>query len=189
MGTRPWGLPAGSALDWLVTDAPGMSTAGSRVRAHPLPGTQACGALQGLLRPLPGGGLHLLASHGRDHSIGSGADPDRTPLESPSFAGQPADLLDELGTLGHLDPLGECLDVVVLLHRDGDLGEDRPGVDAGVDEEECGPGDLDAVLESVARTGHTGEGGQQRVVGVDVATLEPFEEPWAAQLEEPGGDD
>ena len=53
--------------------------------------------------------------------------------------------------LGGLDALVQRLLVVVVGHRHGDLGDDRAGVDAGVDDEQRRTGDLDAVGERVPR--------------------------------------
>ena len=102
---------------------------------------------------------------------------DRDPL-----ARDPADRVDEHRPLGGLDPLVERLDVVVLGHLDRHLGDDRAGVDARVDHEEGRPGDLDAVLERVARAVHPREGRAQRRVGVEGE--EPLEEVRRQQLHE-----
>ena len=79
------------------------------------------------------------------------------------------------------------VDVVVVLDRHRHLGDDRAGVDAGVDHEEGRAGDLDAVLEGVARPVHAGERRAQRRVGVDGE--EALEEVGGQQLHEARGDD
>jgi len=66
--------------------------------------------------------------------------------------GHPSDGLDEHLALGDLDPLVQCRLVVVVEHRHRALGDDRPGVDAVVHDEQRAAGDLDAVVERVARS-------------------------------------
>ena len=67
--------------------------------------------------------------------------------------------LDQHGSLAHLDAFVQRIDVVVVEHGDGDLGDDRPGVDTVIHHEQRGAGDLDAVLEGLARRVHAGERG------------------------------
>ena len=120
---------------------------------------------------------------------GAHCDRDLSSGDRPAFADQPADLLDELPPLGFLDALGERLLVVVVEHRHRHLGDDRPGVHPGVDEEQGRPGDLHPVGEGVARAVDAGERRQQRVVRVEVAVAEGGEEVRADQLQEAGRDD
>ena len=75
---------------------------------------------------------------------------------------------------------------IVVQHRDADLGQDRPTVHAGVDDEKGGTGDLDSVAKRVPRTVHARKGGQECVVRVDVSSAEPLQEPRSHQLEEAG---
>ena len=77
---------------------------------------------------------------------------------------------------------------VVVGHRHRALGDDGPGVDPGVDDEQRGAGDLDAVGERVPRPVHPGERRGQRGVGVDGAAAEPGQERLAGQPHEAGED-
>ena len=81
-----------------------------------------------------------------------------------------------------------CSDVLVVAveHGDRPLGDDRPGVDAGVDHEQGGAGDLDAVGQRVPRPVHAGERRQQRRVGVDEPAAEAVEERRPDQPHEAG---
>ena len=54
--------------------------------------------------------------------------------------------VDEKFALLDLDAFVQGLHGVVVQHRDGTLGEDPSGVDAGVDHEDRRPGDLDLSL-------------------------------------------
>ena len=85
-------------------------------------------------------------------------------------------VLDELARSASLIRSVSVVLGVVVEHRHRDLRDDRPGVDAGVDEEQRGAGDLHAVGERVARAVDAGERRQQRVVGVDVAAAERGQE-------------
>ena len=67
----------------------------------------------------------------------------------PSRTSRPTDV-DEQPPLDVLDAFVQGVLVVVVAHRHGDLGHDRPGVHAVVDEVDGGAGDLDAVGEGVA---------------------------------------
>ena len=73
-----------------------------------------------------------------------------------------------LRTLRLLDPLGQDVDCVAVLDRYGDLPDDDTGVDALVDDEQGGPGDLHPVGQRVAWAVDAGERRQQGVVAVDV---------------------
>ena len=92
--------------------------------------------------------------------------PLRPSIVKPSRAIRPTDV-DQHLPLGDLDPLVQRLDGVVVLDRDHALGEDRPGVDAGVDDEQGRAGDLHAVRQGVGRAVHARERGRQRRVRVD----------------------
>src|SRR5690606_41468870 len=83
--------------------------------------------------------------------------------DRPAAPGQPADVGDELGAVGDLDAFGEGVFGVVVQDRHGDLGDDRPGVDTFVDEEQRGTGDPHAVVQRVARTVDAGERRQQSI--------------------------
>ena len=101
--------------------------------------------------------------------------PNRTFLSvivKPSRAIRPT-VSTSIAPLGDLDPLVQGLDGVVVRDRHRGLGDDRAGVDAVVDDEERGAGDLDAVRQRVGRAVHAGERRRQRRVGVDDPAAEP----------------
>ena len=101
---------------------------------------------------------------------------------------QPAHPLDQHRSLTHLDAFVQRLDVVVVEHGYGDLGDDRPGVDAVVHDHQRRPGDLHAVLQGVPRRLHAGERRQQRGMRVDGSTAEQAQEGRADEPHEAGED-
>ena len=102
---------------------------------------------------------------------------------------QSAHPVDQHGSLAHLDAFVQRVDIVVVEHGYGNLGDDRPGVDTVVHHEQGGAGDLDAVLEGLTRRVHAGERWQQRRVGVDGAAAEEPEEGRSDESHETGQDD
>ena len=79
------------------------------------------------------------------------SDPDLPVLDGEAFGQRACRALDEHHPLGGLDPFVEGLDGVVVLDGHRGLGDDRPGVDTGVDDEQRRTGHLHAVLERVRR--------------------------------------
>ena len=51
--------------------------------------------------------------------------------------------------------------VVVVVHRDGLLGDDGAGIDALIDEMDGAAGDFDAVVEGLFPCFESGEGGEK----------------------------
>src|SRR5690606_12914843 len=91
----------------------------------------------------PGLVIHADQGPADGYSIGGHGDAPRTlrdgdlaPADRPAVPDQPAHILDQLTALRGLDPLGEPLHGVAVLDRYGHLSNDRPGVDAVVDEEQ-----------------------------------------------------
>jgi hypothetical protein len=89
--------------------------------------------------------------------------------------------------LDDLDPFVEAVLGVAGLDRHGVLLDDRPGVDARVDEVAGRAGDRHAVGEGIAHRVRAGEGRQQRGVGVDHRMRARKVGP--SQLHEPRRDD
>src|SRR5436190_178260 len=88
-----------------------------------------------------------------------------------------------------LDPMHPILDFVDprrVGKLDRLLQDDRPAVDALVDEVDGHADQLDPVLERLLDGAHAGEGGQERRVDVDYPALEAADEVRAEQLHEAG---
>ncbi len=83
--------------------------------------------------------------------------------------GDAADDVDEQSALDGLDALVQAVLVVAAEHGDALLREDRPGVDAVVDDDDARAGLGDAGGERVAHAVGAGELGEVRGVGVDDA--------------------
>src|SRR5689334_6219056 len=75
------------------------------------------------------------ASRVRRSYVISGAESNPAPSDGQTLARHPADVLHQHLPLGHLDPLVQAIDVVVVLDRNHRLGDDHAGVDAGIDHE------------------------------------------------------
>ena len=86
-----------------------------------------------------------------------------------------------------LDPFVQSVFVVVVEHRDGLLRQDRPGVSPGVDQVHRAAGDPDPVGQRVGHRVRTGEGRQQRRMGVDDPAGEPRKKLRPKDFHEPGG--
>src|SRR6478735_5549625 len=104
---------------------------------------------------------------GADGLLFRSADADAAALDGEAFAGQAAHDVDEQLALLDLDALVQALLGVVVLHGDDALLDDRPGVDAGIDDVARRAGHLDAVGEGVANPVGSGEARQQGRMGVD----------------------
>lgn len=79
------------------------------------------------------------------------------------------------GVLLDLDAGVERGGVVARQDRHRALGDDRPGVDAAIDEVDRDPGQLAAVGQGLGRTVDTGERGQEGGVGIDDRSGESVE--------------
>jgi hypothetical protein len=103
--------------------------------------------------------------------------------------GQEAQELDEPGPLHRADALMEGVLVIVVVHVQRELGDDRAGVHAGVDQVEGRARHLHSVGQRVADAVGTGERGQQRGVRVEDPAGEGLDEGAAQDAHEAGGHD
>lgn len=92
-------------------------------------------------------------------------------------------------SLDNFDSLVQARLVVIGAHRYGLLREHRAGIDTRIDKVHRRPGDLHAVRQRVRNGMRAGKRRQQRRMGIDDPTTEPFEEARAEQLHEAGRDD
>src|SRR5690606_29047458 len=101
---------------------------------------------------------------------------DAAPVDLEGLTGEAPHPVDEHLTFTDFDALVERGDIAVVEAGHGDLRDDRPGVDARVDDEQGGSGDLDAVLECALWPADAGKGGRQSRMGVEDAPTEAPQE-------------
>src|ERR687888_1528171 len=94
-------------------------------------------------------------------------------LNAIAVAGEQPHDIDEQPSLDFLDALVQSALVVLVPDLHHALSDDRPGVDAVVDEVDGAAGDLGAVRERVTYSVGSRETGQQGRVGVDEPPAEP----------------
>ena len=114
---------------------------------------------------------------------------DLSALYLPAVARHPADDLDQQRPFHHLDPLVQGALVIVIQDLDRPLGDDRPGIGAGVHQDHRASGDLHPVRQRIPDAVRPRKSRQEGRMGVDDSAAVPQQQRLADDPHEPGQDD